>query len=227
MSRLIDLARNIGGELLGAVYPSKCCFCEMLGPDPICAECAKAITPNFDPFTYVPPEFELKFVANFYHYEGVLRVLIHQFKFDGGTVLARPFAKMLAQKMAEFDLGTWDAYVPIPIHWRRRTERGYNQVELMSCELEPSMVRPELLRRKRHTKSQFELTPEQRMKNLEGAFAANPAVKGLRVLLLDDIYTSGASARNAAAALRLAGAKDVAIVTLSGPGKVTTAGEDG
>ncbi len=108
---------------------------------------------------------------------------------------------------------TADAVVPVPIPWRRRTGRGFNQAELLISAL--PLPRGELsLRRTRATRAQAQLDPAARAQNLTGAFVAAD-VEDKRILLVDDVVTSGHTARECARALRAAGAKSVLMLAFA------------
>ena len=115
-----------------------------------------------------------------------------------------------------------DVIAPIPLHWRRLFSRRYNQAALLSAEIARLTGRPQcpdLLVRTRHTPSQGRLSPAQRRRNVRGAFAVDPrraaTVAGQRVLLVDDVMTTGATISACAKALRRAGASGVDALVLA------------
>jgi ComF family protein len=113
----------------------------------------------------------------------------------------------------------FDLILAMPMHWRKRWERGFNQAELLAA---PVARRYGLhlatnLRRTRYTKSQAGLTKSARRDNLRGSFCVNrPAqLAGKRILLVDDVFTTGATLRAAAAVLKAAGTSHVSALTLA------------
>jgi len=156
-------------------------------------------------------------VYSFGAYEGVLRKLIHVFKFEGVRTLQRPLGAMLAQALPR-ESG-FDAIVPMPLHWRRRWQRGFNQAELLAREIARKWNVPvsALVRRRRATTPQAGLTSAQRRKNMQGAFEAKRgmSVKGMRILLIDDVLTTGATASACARTLKRAGAAQVTFLALA------------
>jgi ComF family protein len=113
----------------------------------------------------------------------------------------------------------YDMVVPMPLHWRRGWERGFNQSELLAKVLSARVGAPivKAVRRKRRTPSQAGLTNAQRRTNVAGAFVWNKkySVKDRHVLLVDDVLTTGATASACAAVLKRAGAKRVTVLTLA------------
>ncbi|MBK7926612.1 MAG: ComF family protein [Bryobacterales bacterium] len=150
-------------------------------------------------------------------HEGELRLLIQLFKYRGMASLAGPLARLLLRALPES--GSYDAIVPVPLHWRRRFARGYNQSALLSGELAKSMSIPmrEALGRVRATPSQSGLTGAVRRRNLRGAFAMKRRadVAGMRLLLVDDVLTTGATLNACAKELKSAGARHITAVTLA------------
>ena len=113
----------------------------------------------------------------------------------------------------------FDVIVPMPLHWRKRWRRGFNQAALLAREIARRTHMPisYALRRVKHTGAQAGLTNAKRRQNVSGAFRARPraALAGKRVLLIDDVLTTGATAASCARALRLAGAREVTLLTLA------------
>jgi len=154
---------------------------------------------------------------SFGEYDGTLRKLIHLFKYDRFKPLARPLGKLLASALPRD--WKYDMVVPMPLHWRRSWERGFNQSELLGKALSTKLGAPlvRAVRRKRRTPSQAGLTNAQRRVNVAGAFVWNKrvSVKDRHVLLVDDVLTTGATASACAAVLKRAGAKRVTVLTLA------------
>ena len=146
-------------------------------------------------------------------YEGPLRELIHLLKYDGMKPLARPLGELLSRALPLDE--QFDAIVPAPLHWRRRFERGFNQSWLLARELARRRGLPVVnaLRRVRATRSQTGLSNARRRENVGGAFRRRRGrpVNGLRLLLVDDVMTTGATAAACAMALRRAGAVEVRV----------------
>jgi len=179
------------------------------------------------PCRMAPPEFE-RAVA-YAVYQDELREMVHLLKYERMSAVARPLGRMLARaiEMIEGEAGRDLLVVAVPLFPSKERERGYNQAVLISdaalAVLKKS--RPEwrlqaahsLIRRVKDTQSQFELTAKGRRRNLQGAFALadSSALKGREVLLVDDIYTTGATARACSRVLRRAGANKVWVATVS------------
>ena len=151
-------------------------------------------------------------------YEGTLRTLIHLFKFEGVQPLAAKFGELLALVLPREE--HFDAIVPTPLHWRRRWQRGFNQSELLAREIARRWNAPvvKAVRRKKATPPQAGLTSAQRRDNVRGAFepsAPKKRLEGMRVLLVDDVLTTGATASACARALKRAGAAHVSLLALA------------
>jgi ComF family protein len=147
-------------------------------------------------------------------YEGVLRQLIHLYKYGRVRTLSQPLSGLLLQALPRDEV--FDATVPVPLYWRRRWQRGFNQAELLARGLARHTGIPvvKALGRVRQTPTQAGLSNSARRQNVAKAFRSR-SVPGKRILLIDDVMTTGATAAACAAALKLAGARRVALLTLA------------
>lgn len=154
-------------------------------------------------------------------YDGPLGELIRVFKYRGVLALKDFLATCMARTAREeFELGEIQAIVPVPLHRSRERERGFNQSAVLARVLGRQLglpVREALLLRHRKTRPQTGLTFAQRRQNVRGAFSVRPgvAIDNLRILLVDDVYTTGATAHACAKALRRAGARSVVVLTIA------------
>ena len=154
-------------------------------------------------------------------YEGVLRQLIHIYKYGCVKTLARPLADLLVRALPLDE--RFDAVVPVPLHWRRRWSRGFNQSALLARALTRRSGIPTIqaLRRTRSTAVQAGLSNSSRRQNVVAAFRVRRAgaiagkLAGRRILLIDDVLTTGATAAACAIALKRAGAARVALLTVA------------
>jgi len=151
---------------------------------------------------------------------------IRRFKYHCQMVLWRPVGRLMVEALesgpaADLDPETIDVVCPVPLHQSRLRERGFNQSELLAEVVAEAIERPlrPLLEKTRPTAPQVDLPAESRGANVRGAFAANlyQVIKGQRVLLIDDLFTTGATLGECARALRRAEAEEVRIFTLARP----------
>ena len=145
-------------------------------------------------------------------YEGYLRTLIHQLKYGGDAAIARGLGELMAWVVArDGRFGRIDAVVPIPLHPRRFAERGFNQAALLALAIARQINRPmgEPVVRIQETSPQSKLPMNERARNVRRAFAVPrpDEVRDKRVLLVDDVLTTGATLSAAARALKRAGAR--------------------
>jgi ComF family protein len=155
----------------------------------------------------------------FGRYENRLRELVLRLKHHSAEGLAEMagtlWARLRGPELARLDL---NIVVPVPLHWWRRLTRGYNQSEALARSLAEGLnlpCQPGLLRRIRHTPHQSHLPATQRRINVAGAFRASADVRGLSVLLVDDVMTTGATSDEAARALKASGASRVVAAALA------------
>jgi ComF family protein len=139
-------------------------------------------------------------------FEGVGREAIHALKFNGRHAVAGPLGRTMAETVVGIEV---DAVCPVPLHSKRRRERGYDQAALLARSVAQTLrlpFRPDALRRIRPTAQQATLDRVARQANVDGAFCGVGELSGRRVLLIDDVSTTGATMGAAATALRECGA---------------------
>lgn len=199
------VGRKLTDTLLDALYPPDvaCALCgreTLLGPDRLCADC-RASLKSASKLTSPSP---LSGIVAAYRYEGGAREGIHALKYHNQARLAPFFADAIVLPP------DWriDAVVPVPLHPLKKWLRSYNQSELLAASLCCRLnlpLRTDLLRRVRFTRSQTTLGEFERAKNVVRAFAASPEVRGLNILLIDDVTTTHSTLIACALALKSAG----------------------
>jgi len=162
-------------------------------------------------------------------YEGILREWIHLYKYGRVKTMVRPLGELLAAALPRGE--QWDAVVPVPLHWRRRWHRGFNQSELLARAIARRCGIPVIkaLKRVRYTPTQTGLSNTGRRQNVAAAFgsARRRPVSGSRILLVDDVMTTGSTAAACAAVLRRAGAARITLLTVARADRRLNAGSLG
>lgn len=235
--------QTLARGLLNFIFPPRCGVCLAFGPEVLCAECRAAIDRLAPPWCAscgTPAAFPhadlvcrtgvVSAVRSFGRYRGILGEGIKGLKFQGRRAVGPELSALLAEFAASADgppptprdLATADLIVPVPLHASRLAERGFNQAALLAVAIGAATgvpIEPVLLRT-RATAFQHTVTPRERIENLRGAFAVAPgvSVKGARVLLIDDLLTTGATVAECAKVLRRAGAAAVGAITLARAG---------
>jgi ComF family protein len=160
------------------------------------------------------------------HYSGPLAQAILRFKYDAQMLLGRPLGRLMVEALESgaapgLDPHTIDAVCAVPLHPTRLRERGFNQSELLAEEVAAAIGRPlkPLLARTRPTLPQVDLPVQSRAANVRDAFAPRlqEVIADQRVLLVDDLFTTGATLAECARALRRGGAAEVRVFTLARP----------
>lgn len=228
----LRLWRRAAGFLVDVVFPRRCAGCLRRGTW-LCEECDAAL-PRFQPpwcsrcgapigkhtcqCSELPPAVNA--VRSAAAYDGWLREAIQSFKYHGETARAEHLAALLVPLLT--DLEPFDYLCPVPLHPKRQRRRGYNQSRLLAdgaARIGGFRIE-EVAVRVRETHQQAKLGANARQANVQGAFAVSPAVtvQGARIVLVDDVLTTGATLGSCASALVSAGAASVAAVTLAREG---------
>jgi ComF family protein len=164
----------------------------------------------------VPPAFD--YARSAAQYRGPLREAVHAFKFRGKRPLAGVLGDLLVEQCGTSVAAEVTALVPVPLPRDRARERGYNQAELLAARVGARLdipVKPRWLRRVKPTVPQSDLAAAERRANVRGAFGASRAVAGQHVVIIDDVFTTGATVEECARALRAAGAVRVGVLTVA------------
>ena len=210
---LDDLFLGIRSLLL----PSSCAGCRfpLTGEEssPLCSDCFKQLpwrsSTRFDPM--ISP----------FRYEGIAKELIAQLKYHGRLSVAPFLGQILGETVLQrLGADPADAVVPVPLHPVRLRERTFNQAQLLAQQLANNLhlpCRPDLLIRRKPTRPQSDLSRQERQRNVAEAFSIqpDPLIRSMRLLLVDDVFTTGATASVCAKLLKEAGAASVTVVTLA------------
>ena len=212
------MIKNVLSKLYQFIFPSRCVFCGKYLNSPaaewICASCRGNIVEQSAGTASLRGGFPCVYALR---YEGAVRRAILRFKFNNRPQIAQTFAYLMAQAASAYagsELITW-----VPVSRLRGMKRGYDQSFLLCrymCECFQRKPTPTLVKH-RHNKRQSRLDAEQRASNVTGAYHIRPHadVLGKRVLLVDDILTTGATLGECAQTLRRAGASEVVCVVLA------------
>lgn len=200
---------RILNTILDAIYPSNlvCAICSQeahVDEHGLCEDCASRLE-------YVKQTDKREYIDEIYcaiYYTEHIARAIHNFKYNDARYLCRALSSLITLP----DDWETDCLVPIPLHRARRRKRGYNQSTLIAeelCKRYDLTIDESLVERISNTKSQRTLGQVQRAENIIGAFSVTSDVKGKRILLIDDVFTTGATMNECARVLKSAGASKV------------------
>lgn len=232
--------KNITSGLLDLIFPPQCILCKR-GGSALCPTCLPALHP---PSVARCQHCHTILLANslcrqcqqhplllsglraFSIYQEPLRTCIHALKYEGNRRLAEPLGQLLAETYTRYKLQA-DILLPVPLHPTRLRERGYNQSALLArtcASLLGIAYRDDLLMRQRATTPQVGLSLQERLRNVAGAFQpalafTAEALAQRRILIIDDVCTTGATIEACAAPLFAAGARSVWGLVLARPDK--------
>lgn len=234
---------NIFRAILDTILPPRCIKCGKIISDniglcedcfremnfisrPYCRKCGHPFQSEHLPRNLQCPRCNAGKIAPFRYcrsalcYDDAAKPLILALKFMDKTDNAVVMARWLQQAGADiFDAGV-DLLVPVPLHYARLLKRKYNQSGLLAGELgrlTGLSVDYQALQKHKHTRPQVEFSGQERLKNVKGVFSVKhiEKIKGKRILLIDDVMTTGATLKECALALKKAGAKSVDALTVA------------
>ncbi len=154
-------------------------------------------------------------------YEGVIRNLLHKFKYGKSESLLVPLGNILVENVKNCDfLRDIDVVIPVPLFWKQQIKRGFNQSEMFARRLSAHLsinISHRNLVRVRNTETQTHLSHDERIYNVTGAFSVRKRQKiaGKKILLIDDVMTTGVTASECSSVLKKSGADSVYVITLA------------
>ena len=212
---------NFINSALDYFFPPICGMCGEINENYICNNCYENIKKikkcvineynnrNFSKHLYI------------FRYEGIIRNKIIEYKFEDKGYLYKMFAKIILsdKKTCNF-IKRYDVIIPVPISKKRKKNRGYNQSELVANELAQKLnqdIWTDIIIKKKDNKPQSELNKLERIKNVEDIYEINKPieVKNKKVLLLDDIYTTGSTVNEIARKLKQNQTQEIGVITLA------------
>jgi len=237
-------AADIGRSLIDLIFPPRCTACAKILEErrvpPICEACFEALHLCASPLCPIcgapyadqtaadhpcetcllspPPFTAARSVAA---YTGILQDMIHRCKYGHDSSLGEFLGKMMADfPYPSFDLNDYTVVMPVPLHTKRLRERGFNQSLLLAraiAKRHKKKLDYLSLSRSVHTPPQTTFGRQEREQNVKGAFRVRESARleGEKIILIDDVYTTGSTARECARTLKWAGAVAVAVLTLS------------
>ena len=205
--------------LLGLVYPrrAECMGCGSkagLERDWLCEDCRRGLASRWVGAAQPPAGGLIEGAAYAYLYSGPAGGMVRNLKYRGVRRLAEPMGRHMARAFEALQPAYIDFVTPVPMHRRRARMRGGNHALLLARQVAAHMDLPvvEALSRVRNTPQQARLSDAERLRNLDGAFALTADVAGKRILLVDDVCTTGTTANACAAALLRGGAAAVCLL---------------
>jgi len=211
--------------ILNLIYPNVCGICEKICKESLCKKCELILEKykiNSIQKCTNNKKVHFDYCINMLKYESIIREKIIDFKFNEKAYLYRTFAKIMLkdEKICRFLQKYCDIIVPVPMYKNKEKLRGYNQTILIAKELSKNLQIPINIKtfdKIRNTETQSTLTKTKRVENVKGAYEvleANNIIEK-RVILFDDIYTTGSTLNECSKVLKKAGAKSVVVLTLA------------
>lgn len=208
-------------RVLDLFFPPICGFCGKLNTKYICNECEKIV--NLEAINKID-SYNKNYNRHLYifKYEGIIREKIIDYKFNNKVYLYRTFTEAVLKNKENIKfIEQYDFLIPVPIHKERKKVRGYNQSELiariLADEIGKIKLQVDILKKDKNIVAQSTLDKKHRSENIKGVYKVINKQKIIdrKILLLDDIYTTGSTANECSKVLKEAGCKEVGIITIA------------
>ena len=207
-------------KLLELIFPRRCGFCNLLiKEDYACKKCKKKLEYiyNNEVDNIVEKNFEI--IVSAYIYTGIIREKLLEFKFKNKKYLYRALTEKLLKDLQRY-VNDIDYIVPVPISFKRYMERGYNQSYLIAKHISEKVNKPLcrfVLIKSKNNKKQSELGVKARITNVNNVYKVlnTKIIYGKNILLIDDIYTTGATVNECSKVLKQSGVKNIIVATIA------------
>lgn len=221
--RILNALIFLCEKIENIIFPTCCLICGKLTKEIICKECEKDI------YSKTIYKVEKKESENIYfknhiyifEYKDKIRDLILGYKFNGKSYLYKLFSKIIikSEKICGI-LKKYDIIIPVPIHKKRKKQRGYNQSELIAKEIAKNInieYRNDIIEKTKNNLPQSSLTKEQRKQNVKNVYKIKnkEKIENKKIIIIDDIYTTGNTVKAISKILKENGAKEITILTIA------------
>lgn len=207
--------------VLNFLFPPACSVCGKLDQNWLCPRCEKRLERLEKSCLVEIENKKYEKLLYLFQYESLVRKLILRYKFLNKAYLNHFFANRIAQNQKNQELlKKYDMIIPVPMHKKKMQKRGYNQTELVTNELEKRLgipARKDILSKVVNTTTQSKLGGKARQSNIQHAFFIKNdiEVEDKKIILLDDIYTTGATSEECSRVLKEAGAREILVLVLA------------
>ena len=209
---------NLLEKVLEYIFLPSCGVCGKLGEGYLCKECEKEL----NKYTINCNDFKQKTdILHIFQYKELIRKLIIQYKFNNKSYLYKTFCEFIVKNKKAFDfIKSYDIIIPVPMHNRKKALRGYNQSELIAKELAKTAkikIFTDVLIKTKKNKVQSSLNKQDRKNNVKDVYklVKKEKIYNKKVLIFDDIYTTGATIEACKKEILTANVKSVGILTLA------------
>lgn len=208
-------------SILNFIYPDTCGICGEICKESLCKKCAIEIKKHEIDLINKNKKMYFNESMHIFKYNGIIRQKLIEYKFQDQAYMYKTFAKIILKnkKVCGF-LEKYDIIIPVPIHKKRRLKRGYNQTELVAkeiCKNTGLELKTDTLVKQKNIVAQSELNKNERKSNIKNAFKVKNTGKiiGKKILLFDDIYTTGSTVNECSKMLREAAVKQIGVLTIA------------
>ena len=208
-------------NILELIYPNVCGICGKICKESLCKRCAIEIKKYEINLVNKNKKMYFNESMHIFKYNEMIRQRLIEYKFQDKSYMYKTFAKIILKnkKVCGF-LEKYDIIIPVPIHKKRRLKRGYNQTELIAKEICKNIsleLKTDVLIKQKNIIAQSELNKNERKQNIKNAFEIKSIneIIDKKILLFDDIYTTGSTVNECSKILRKAGAKQVGVLTIA------------
>ena len=215
---------NFLEEVLNFIYPNVCGFCDKICKDNICENCNEIIQKLLMCNINIYNTKKMYFTKHMYlfKYEGLIRKKLIDYKFNEKAYLYKTFGKIILKKEKIYRfLEFYDIIIPVPMHKTKKAKRGYNQTELIAKYISKNIKKIQcvdnVLIKVKNTLPQSSLNKKDRFKNIKNAYKIQnkETINNKKILVFDDIYTTGNTVRECSKILKQNGAKEIGILTIA------------